>query len=83
MSRGPSLVTLGAARHRFSCPVWAGSLYFDREIKLNTTGAEFFDLGWANESATGLVCQRCGYLHTFVSDAVELWQPDAGYPDAD
>ena len=73
---------IGAGRHRFSCPVCAGSLFFDREIKLNTTGAEFFNLGWANESATGLVCQRCGYLHTFVSDSLELWQPDAGYPDA-
>ncbi len=39
MSRSPSLVTIGADRHRFSCPVFAGSLFFDREIKLNTTGA--------------------------------------------
>lgn len=80
MSRDPSLVTIGEDRHRFRCQVCGGSLFLDREIKLNTSGAEFFNMGWANESATGLVCEKCGYLHTFVSD-VELWQPDDGYPD--
>ena len=56
-------------------------MFFDREIKLNSTDAEFFNLGWANESATGLICQQCGYLHTFVSDSVELWEPESGYPE--
>jgi predicted nucleic-acid-binding Zn-ribbon protein len=74
-----SLVTVGAGRHRFTCWVCGGKLFFDREIKLNTSAAEFFNLGWANESATGLVCQRCGYLHTFASE-VELWSPEDGYP---
>jgi hypothetical protein len=82
MLKNPSLVTIGAGRRRFSCPVCTGNLFYDREIKLNTTGAEFFNMGWANESAAGLVCQQCGYLHTFVSGSVELWQSDHGYPDA-
>ena len=82
MSGSPSLVTIGAGRLRFACPACKGNLFYDRQIKLNTTGAEFFNMGWANESADGLVCQRCGYLHTFVSGSVELWQPDGGYPDA-
>ena len=80
MSRKPSLVTVGSGRHRFKCLVCSGNLFFDREIKLNTSGAEFFNVAWANQSATGLVCERCSYLHTFVSD-VELWEPDGGYPE--
>jgi predicted nucleic-acid-binding Zn-ribbon protein len=81
MPRGPSLVTVGADRHRFTCTVCRGTLFHDREIKLNTTDAEFFGMAWANESADGLVCQQCGYLHAFVSGSVELWEPDGGYPE--
>lgn len=80
--RSPSLVTVGAGRHRFACTVCQGNLFYDRQIKLNTTGAEFLGMGWANESADGLVCGECGYLHTFVSGSVELWKPEGGYPDA-
>jgi hypothetical protein len=59
---------------------WVSSTFYDREIKLNTTGAELFNLGWANQSAVGLVCDGCGYVHTFVSGSVELWKPDGAYP---
>jgi predicted nucleic-acid-binding Zn-ribbon protein len=83
MSKGPVLVTVGPDRRRFACLVCRGNLFYDREIKLNTTGAEFFNFAWANESADGLVCQDCGYLHTFVRDSVELWKADGGYPDGD
>jgi hypothetical protein len=61
--------------------VCGGNLFYDRTIKLNTTGAEFLGLGWANESADGLDCQQCGYLHVFVSGSIELWKQDRGYPD--
>jgi hypothetical protein len=60
--------------------VCGGSRFFNREVKINTSGAELFNLAWANQSAIGLVCERCSYLHTFVSD-VELWDPDRGYPE--
>jgi hypothetical protein len=82
MSRGLSLVTFGQGRQPFACSVCQGTLFGVREIKLNTSGAEFFNMGWANASADGLVCEGCGYLHTFVSGSVELWKPDGGYPDA-
>ena len=80
MSRKPSLVTLGKRRVPFACLVCRGELFYQREIKLNTTGAEFFNMAWANASADGLVCESCGYLHTFVAGSVELWKPDGGYP---
>jgi hypothetical protein len=82
MPRGPFLVTFGQGRQPFNCTVCQGTLFSAREIKLNTTGAELFNMGWANASADGLACQGCGYLHTFVSGHAELWKPDGGYPDA-
>ena len=83
MSRRPLLVTVGHGRHPFGCTVCQGKLFSLREIKLNTTGAEFFNLGWANASANGLVCEGCGYLHTFVANSIELWEPEDGYPGPD
>lgn len=76
--RTPSLVTV--SRVPFQCQVCRSERFFDREVKLNTTGAELFDIGWANQSATGLVCAQCGYVHLFLNDAIELWQPEHGYP---
>jgi len=39
-----------------------------REAQLNTAGATFFNLDWANASATVLVCKQCGKLEWFLSD---------------
>jgi len=64
----------------FVCQVCQGEYFFDREVKLNSTGMEFFDLGWANQSATGLICGDCGYVHLFVGKSVELWKAEGGYP---
>jgi hypothetical protein len=76
------LVTFGQNRRRFSCSVCSEVLFSGREIKLNTTGAEFFNMGWANKSADGLICNGCGYVHTFMPGSLELWQPEGGYPAA-
>ncbi|KKM09925.1 hypothetical protein SY88_16905 [Clostridiales bacterium PH28_bin88] len=32
---------------------------------LNTRGLTFLDLDWLNQSATTLICTRCGYVHWF------------------
>lgn len=76
MSARPAVVTIGPDRRPFSCLVCQGKLFFDREIKLNTSGMEFFGIEWANQSAMGLVCARCGYVHTFLNDSIELWEPE-------
>ena len=57
-----------------ACLICGTEHFLPREIKLNTTGLELFDLGWANASATGLVCISCGYVHEFVGNAVQLWE---------
>ena len=69
------LVTIGEENHPFSCTVCQGRLFADREVKLNTSGAEFFGLGWANQSARGLVCLRCGYVHLFMPGMIRMWEP--------
>lgn len=68
-------------RHEFTCLVCEGREFASREIKLNTTGMEFFDLGWANRSSLGVICVSCGYVHEFVGDAVEFREIDGGYPE--
>lgn len=83
MAQHPSLVTIGPGQQPFTCLVCDGELFADREIKLNTTGLELFGMEWANRSATGLICADCGYLHTFASDTVRLWEPGGGYPEPD
>lgn len=59
------------------CVVCQGDAFYSREIKLQTTGMTFFDLDWANESAEGVVCLACGYVHTFAGSRVE-WGDDLG-----
>lgn len=59
---------------RIRCLVCDGDVFRDREVKLNSTGMELFNLAWANESATGLVCWSCGYVHLFVPGRLKLYR---------
>jgi hypothetical protein len=45
-----------------------------REVKLNSTGMELLDLGWANESATALICWTCGQVQMFANRALQLYK---------
>ncbi|WP_424862800.1 hypothetical protein [Streptomyces sp. MMS24-I29] len=47
-------------------------------MKLNSTGMEFLNFGWANESATGLICWDCGYVQLFVNRDLELYKVKKG-----
>jgi hypothetical protein len=78
VSRSPSLVTVGPDRAPLYCLVCQGQLFTRREIKLNTSGMEILGLDWANRSGTGLICDRCGFVHTFVGNEFELWDPGEG-----
>ncbi|MEV6331994.1 zinc ribbon domain-containing protein [Streptomyces sp. NPDC051909] len=51
--------------HPILCLMCDNDTFRKREVKLNSTGMELFDLAWANESATGLICRSCGYVHLF------------------
>lgn len=57
----------------FSCHVCGGMTFFQREVKLNTTGLALLDMEWLNSSADGAVCETCGYVHLFFGDRHQ-WQ---------
>ena len=40
--------------------------------QLNTRGMTFLGLDWLNESATTLICSRCGYIHWFGKEVKQL-----------
>jgi predicted nucleic-acid-binding Zn-ribbon protein len=71
---------MGPDRAPFQCLVCRGEQFSDEEIKLNTSVMEFLDMEWANRSGTGLICERCGFVHTFAGNQFELWDPGRGYP---
>ena len=35
-------------------------------------------LDWANRSGTGLLCDRCGFVPTFIGTEFEPWDPSGG-----
>lgn len=42
---------------------------FDKDFRqLNSRGATFFGLDWANRNATILVCQNCTYIAWFMNE---------------
>lgn len=45
-----------------------GQRFIQREIRLNTAGMSFMGLDWLNRAADGAVCERCGYVHSFLGD---------------
>ncbi|MFE0132561.1 hypothetical protein ACFWY6_13475 [Streptomyces sp. NPDC059037] len=58
------------------CLVCQGDLFRDREVKLNSSGMEFMNLAWANESATGLICWQCGHVQLFVNRELRMYKAD-------
>ncbi|UFN44285.1 hypothetical protein [Nocardioides okcheonensis] len=63
-----------------SCHVCEGLLFDRREVKMTTTGMTFFDLDWLNASATGVICVRCGFVHTFMGSAFQFVPPEEVKP---
>ena len=64
-----------------ACHVCEGNLFLQREIKMNTTGMSFLDLDWANKSADGAICRRCGYVHTFMGNGLQWLSPEQVKPE--
>lgn len=40
--------------------------FWTRKTLMNTVGFSFFNIDWANKSATNYVCDKCGYIHWFL-----------------
>ncbi|GAA3398538.1 hypothetical protein [Streptomyces roseoviridis] len=68
----PLHAAIGA--HPVLCLMCGSDTFRKREVLLNSTGMEFFSMAWANESATGLICRSCGYVHLFVNPALRTFR---------
>ncbi|CAM5277107.1 DNA-binding protein OS=Streptomyces tendae OX=1932 GN=GUR47_24145 PE=4 SV=1 [Streptomyces tendae] len=55
-----------------TCQVCESDVFRERGVKLNSTGGELFNLAWADETATGLICLRCGFVQLFVNRQLKL-----------
>ncbi len=55
-----------------TCP-HCGSSQFDQAVALlNTPGMTFFNLDWANRTATTLSCKQCGRLEWYLRPPEEV-----------
>jgi hypothetical protein len=52
------------------CTHCGGDTFALRTALLNTPGMTFFDLDWANRTATVLVCAHCSHLEYFLQTPV-------------
>ncbi|MEU3982411.1 hypothetical protein AB0F77_20300 [Streptomyces sp. NPDC026672] len=55
-----------------TCQICGSDQFRERGVKLNSTGGELFKVAWADETATGLICWRCGYVHLFANREIQL-----------
>ena len=49
-----------------NCPVCDNSLFWTRNAQLNSAVATFFNLDWANKTATCFVCSNCTHISWFL-----------------
>jgi DNA-directed RNA polymerase subunit RPC12/RpoP len=49
------------------CPVCGHDRFWKRKSLMNTRGATFFGLDWADQAATNYVCGECGHVLWFLN----------------
>mgnify|MGYP001163297776 FL=1 len=53
---------------QLQCPVCRHTQFYAREYLLNTRLATFFNVDWANRSASAFICERCAHILWFKGD---------------
>lgn len=48
------------------CVICRHDLFSRRSVLLNTRILTFLHLDWLNKASTSVVCDRCGYIHSFL-----------------
>jgi hypothetical protein len=66
MAQEPETVTVNG--HQLICPICKNDHFHSREAQLNTAAASFFNLDWANRSASCFVCTECTHISWFLGD---------------
>ena len=64
-SRSTEADTVEVLGKPFLCPVCQNDHFYRRKAQLNTALASFFNVDWANRSATCLTCPLCGHISWF------------------
>lgn len=59
--------TIEVMGEELKCPICRNNLFWTRSAQLNTSVATFFNLDWANKSATCFVCSNCTHISWFLS----------------
>jgi hypothetical protein len=65
-SSRPMHYTIGG--HPLVCPQCKGETFMLGRNQLNTRGAEFFNLGWANATASTTICAECSNIQWFAQE---------------
>lgn len=60
-----SSAIIEVAGRPLTCPVCSGQQFWRKKAQLNTAMATFFNLDWANHTATCLVCTQCSHIMWF------------------
>ncbi|GGC12244.1 hypothetical protein GCM10011352_43400 [Marinobacterium zhoushanense] len=48
------------------CPHCSQRQFILKQVLLNTSIASFFNMDWANKSASSLICMECGHILWFI-----------------
>ena len=48
------------------CPICGHDRFWTRKTLMDTRGASFFGVDWANPSAVNYICNRCGHVLWFL-----------------
>ena len=72
----PKPVRAAIGEMRITCQVCGSDVFRERDVLLNSVGLEFMKMAWADETATGLICRRCGFVHLFVNRDLKLYRAD-------
>jgi uncharacterized protein len=57
-----------AAGKKIECPHCGSDEFSQGKAQLNTAGMTFFELDWANKSATTLACTKCGQIQWYIKE---------------
>ena len=66
MAKEPQTVSVKG--HELICPICSNNYFFSSRAQLNTAVATFFNLDWANRSATYFVCTECTHISWFLGN---------------
>lgn len=58
--------TVQVKGYDLGCPICNNRLFWSKRVQLNTAVATFFNLDWANRSATCFICSDCNHISWFL-----------------